>query len=230
MYRKPRGGGSQSILNLDSLMDILSCLVGVMLFLVIYTVLELGSTTYQVTVPVPLDRPEESRRVLVVANDGSIRLLDPERPLADLTAGLGSVPFAETLEYVQQINLSPPTDDHFRYELEYDEERGLLAGRDSALTVLVDALPDEPGDDLDRLGTDSDFEAVLSLYEPALIWLDFGVDGESLAVFRRARQIAEQRGFATRWGPLTLDFPVRFSLNDEAGGPAPRDLLSKPRR
>ena len=69
MYRKPRGGGSQSILNLDSLMDILSCLVGVMLFLVIYTVLELGSTTYQVSVPVPLDRPQEARRILVLAND-----------------------------------------------------------------------------------------------------------------------------------------------------------------
>ena len=48
MYRKPRGGGSQSILNLDSLMDILSCLVGVMLFLVIYTVLELGAGHGQV--------------------------------------------------------------------------------------------------------------------------------------------------------------------------------------
>ena len=230
MYRKPRGGGSQSILNLDSLMDILSCLVGVMLFLVIYTVLELGSTTFQVTVPVPLDRPDEARRLLVVANGGSIRLLDPARPVADLTASLGAVPFDETLEYVQQVNLSPPTDDHFRYELEYDEERGLLAGRDSAFTVAVDALPGEVGDELDRLGTDSEFEAVLSLYEPSQVWLEFGVDGESLAVFRRAREIAEQRGFATRWGPLSLDFPVRFSLNDEPDGPAPRDLLSKPRR
>ena len=45
-----------------------------------------------------------------------------------------------------------------------------------------------------------------------------------------ARQLAEERGFATRWGPLDLDFPVRFALNDQTEGPAPRDLLAKPRR
>ncbi len=122
MYRKLRSSGSQSILDLDSLMDILSCLVGVMLFLVIYTVLELGATAFQVTIPVPLDRPSESRRILVLANGGSVRVLDSFRPVADLTTGIDAVPFEQTLEFVRQVNMSPPTDAHFRYALEYDEE------------------------------------------------------------------------------------------------------------
>ena len=133
MYRKPRGGGSQSILNLDSLMDILSCLVGVMLFLVIYTVLELGSTTYQVAVPVPLDRPVEARRVLVLANGGTIRVLDPARPVAELTVGLSEIAFEDAPAHVRQVNSSPPTDAAFRYELGYDEEVALVVSPDSAL-------------------------------------------------------------------------------------------------
>jgi hypothetical protein len=230
MYRKPRGGGSQSILNLDSLMDILSCLVGVMLFLVIYTVLELGSTTYQVSVPVPLDRPQEARRILVLANDGTIRLLDTARPIAELTVGLNEVAFEDAPGHVRQVNSSPPTDAFFRYELGYDEERALLIAPDSALSITVSEIPGERGDGLAALGEGSEFEGLLGLYNPRQVWFEFGVDGASLDVFRRARQMAEERGFATRWGPLDLDFPVRFALNDQTEGPAPRDLLSKPRR
>ena len=92
MYRKVRTAESQSILNLDSLMDILSCLVGVMLFLVIYTVLQMSATSFQVTIPVPLDRPVESRRVLVLANAGTIRVLDPDQPVKDLATGEATCP------------------------------------------------------------------------------------------------------------------------------------------
>jgi len=230
MYRKPRDSGSQSILNLDSLMDILSCLVGVMLFLVIYTVLELGRTSFQVTIPVPLDRPVEARRILVLANGGSVRVLDSARPVADLTTGIDAVPFEQTLGFVTQVNLSPPTDAHFRYTLLYDEETGLLQGRDSAFAVVIDELPGEPGESLAELDDDSDYVRILEQYAPDDVWVEFGVDGPSLDAFRRARDLAEQRGFATRWAPLTLDFPIRFTLNDDSDGPGPRDLLSKPRR
>ena len=123
MYRKPIRR-SQTILDLDSLMDILSCLVGVMLFLVIYTVLEMSSTSFQVAVSVPVDRPVESRRLLVLASEGTLRILDPARPVNDLVSSLDIVPPEQTADYVRQINVSPPTDAYFRYRLEYDEEIG----------------------------------------------------------------------------------------------------------
>lgn len=230
MYRKARGDDSRSILNLDSLMDILSCLVGVMLFLMIYTVLELGSTTYQVAVPVPLDRPVTARRVLVLANNGTVRILDPARPIAELTVGFGEIEFEDAPAHVRQMNSSPPTDPWFRYELGYDEEVALLVAPDSALSITISEIPGEPGDGLAALEDGSDFAGWLALYNRREVWLEFGVDQVSLDVFRRARQLAEERGFATRWGPLELEFPVRFALNAQTDGPAPRDLLSKPRR
>jgi hypothetical protein len=229
MYRKKRRA-SEAVLDLDSLMDILSCLVGVMLFLVIYTVLEMTAASFQLTVSVPFDRPMPSRRLLVVANEGSVRVMDHTRPVSDLMAGMSLVPFEETAEYVAQINVSPPTDAHFRYRLEYDEETALLLGRDVAFAFTVDELPGEAGDPLLGPAEASEFLAHLEEYDPEQVWLEFGVDGQSLDVFRRARRLAEERGFDTRWGPLRLEFPVRFALNDETDGPGPRNLLSKPRR
>jgi hypothetical protein len=229
MYRKKRKE-STAVLDLDSLMDILSCLVGVMLFLVIYTVLEMTSTSFQVAVAVPFEQPAPSRRVLVVANGGSVRVLDHDPPVSDLLTGMSLVPFEETVDYVSQINVSPPTDAYFRYQLEYDEEAGLLLGRDVAFAVTVDELPGEQGDPLLGPEPTSEFLELLGAYDPDDVWLEFGVDGASLDVFRRARRLAEERGFETRWGPLSLEFPIRFALNEETDGPGPRTLQSKPRR
>jgi hypothetical protein len=71
--KRTRGSGG---LDLDSLMDILSCLVGVMLFLVIYTVLELGSVAYQAVVPLTRAAPTDARRVVVLCEAGTVRVLD----------------------------------------------------------------------------------------------------------------------------------------------------------
>ncbi len=96
--------------------------------------------------------------------------------------------------------------------------------------MVIAELPGEPGEALAQLDEESDYVRILEQYDSTEVWVEFGVDGATLDAFRRARDLAEERGFATRWAPLVLDFPVRFTLNDESDGPAPRDLLSKPRR
>lgn len=229
MYRRPRSSEGASILNLDSLMDILSCLVGVMLFLVIYTVLELGSTSYEVSVPTPRDRPVDSRRVLVVANGGTIRGLDSTQPLSDLVAGIRTVALEDIEDVVREANVSPPTDQHFQYRLDFDPEGSVLDPNVREFDVEVREIPGEVGDSLHQLDSGS-FDQLLESLDPRFVWIEFAVDPVSLDVFRRARDIAEERGFATRWGPLELDFPVRFDLAAGSDGPAPRGMLSKPQR
>lgn len=230
MYRKPKGSGSQSILNLDSLMDILSCLVGVMLFLVIYTVLELGSAAYEVSVPTARDQPFDSRRVLVVANGGTVRVLDPSRPTRDLLTGLDAIDLDEIPARVRETNVSPPTDEHFRYGLVFNEEAAVLDGRTREFLIEIDELPDEPGETPEQLDEASVYFAALDDLDPQLVWLEFAVDSVSIEVFRRARDHAEEHGFATRWEPLALEFPVTYVLTDSADGPEPRRIESKPRR
>lgn len=230
MYRKPRGSGGASILNLDSLMDILSCLVGVMLFLVIYTVLELGSTSFEVSVPTPRDRPFDSRRVFVVVNNETIRVMDSAQPVSDLLSFLGGAALDEIPGRVDEANLSPPTDSNFRYLLEFDRAAVAFDQQAREYRIHVEELEGEFGDRLEALSGTSTFEADLEEMDPNFVWLEFGVDSASVDLFRRARDIAEERGFATRWGPLDLDFPVSYSLNEDRDGPSPRNALSKPQR
>lgn len=230
MYRKPRGSESASILNLDSLMDILSCLVGVMLFLVIYTVLELGTTSFEVSVPTPRDRPFESQRMFVVVNDETVRIMHADQPVTDLLANMANADASEIAGRVRQANLSPPSDAHFSYRLDFDEESAIEDSSVREFDIHVDAIPGEIGDSLAQLNSGSEFEDYLSDLDSDLVWVEFGVDSASVEVFRRARDIAEGLGFATRWGPLDLTFPVTYSLSDDRNGPSPRGARSKPQR
>jgi hypothetical protein len=230
MYRKPRASESASILNLDSLMDILSCLVGVMLFLVIYTVLELGATSFEVSVPTPKDRPIDSRRILVVVNDKTVRVMDAAQPVSDLLNSVSGVSFERIPELVQQANMSPPTDAHFQYQLAFEEEATVFDALAREFNVNVSALAGEPGDSLHQLVGDSSYEVQLDSLDGSIIWLEFAVDSASVEVFRRARDLAEARGIATRWGPLDLNFPITYSLAEDRDGPSPRSTLSKPQR
>ncbi len=211
-------------------MDILSCLVGVMLFLVIYTVLELGSTSFEVSVPTPKDRPAGSERIVVIVNDHAVRLMDTGQPVLDLLANVAGVPLLEVPDRVRQANLSPPTDAHFSYRLDLLEEASVLDPTVREYDVIVDQLPGEVGDSMQHLDGSSRFEMTLSDLDPESNWIDFAVDSQSVDVFRRARDIAESLGFATRWGPLDLSFPTRYSLRDDPGGPSARNSRSKPQR
>jgi hypothetical protein len=230
MYRKARNSESASILNLDSLMDILSCLVGVMLFLVIYTVLELGSTTFEVSVPTPKDRPVESRRILVVVNNETVRIMDASQPVSDLIASLQGAALDEIADLVRQSNSSPPTDSYFEYQLAFDEEESVLAMTVRGFDIRVQELPGEPGDSLWMLDGGSSYEMALDSLDAEFVWLDFAVDSASVELFRKVRDLAEERGIATRWGPLDLAFPVTYSLSEDRDGPSPRSTLSKPQR
>lgn len=230
MYRKPRSSEGASILNLDSLMDILSCLVGVMLFLVIYTVLELGSTSFEVSVPTPRDRPIESRRVFVVVNDESVRMMNSSQPVSDLLTFMAGADVSELSERVAEANLSPPTDNYFRYRLDYDRDAVRVNEQVRDYDILVSELPGEVGERIGALDGESRFEAELDDLDSDFFWLEFAVDSASVDVFRRARDIAEAKGFATRWVPLDLTFPLSYSLTEDRDGPNARNALSKPLR
>jgi len=230
MSRRRRDRESDTLLNLDSLMDILSCLVGVMLFLVMYTVLELGSTSFEVTVPSPRDRPVDSRRVIVIASAGTVRVMDTGRPVSDLLTGAEAVEMQDVGAFVRQANLSPPTDSYFQYLLHFDEEAAVLQGRAQAYEVEIRELPGERGDSLSTPDAPSEYAALLDDLDPDDVWLEFFVDAASVGVFRRARGVAEERGFATRWSPLALDFPVTYDLAQDRDGPRPRGTYSKPQR
>lgn len=232
MYRKPRTQDRSGLLDLDSLMDILSCLVGVMLFLVIYTVLELGSAAYEAQVPVTRDAPSGAEPVLVLAEGGTLRPLDVRRPFNQLLSGLEIIRAADVPVFVEQANARPTVDPWFEYSLTYDQRFREFGDPLGTLAVEIDALEGAVGDSLHQLDEGSAFAGLLDDLDPQEHWLAFEVDPVSVDVFRRARDMAVGRGFTVTWSPKQIDFPFTHTL---AGG-SPTDLLrsrsvqSKPQR
>jgi len=232
MYRKPRHRGDADILDLDSLMDILSCLVGVMLFLVIYTVLELGSVTYEASIPVVRQAPPGSERVVVMVDQGMVRVLDARGPIEQLTSGFEIVRYEEVPAFVADVNARAPADWHFFYSLVFDNRISAFGNPIGAIDLLVEERPGVVGDSIHQIDSNSRFAAALGALDPAEVWLSFAVDTESVEVFRVAREFASARGFATRWDPVSVDFPVTHILAE--GGAeillTPRSTLTKPDR
>jgi len=230
MYRKLNSRREGSALDLDSLMDILSCLVGVMLFLVIYTVLELGSAAYQAEVVVSRERVPSSQRVMVVANQETVRILDVRGPLNQLLSGFEIVQsFAEVPVFVE-ANPRTPSDPYFDYSLTYQARS--TTDPLELLDLTIRERPGVVGDSIHQLGATSLFVEALGRLDPERVWLSFAVDAESGDIFRRAHEIAIGRGFATGFDQLELDFPlaVRLSRDELDDLLSPINSLDKPLR
>jgi hypothetical protein len=229
-YRKRKSSDASGILGLDSLMDILSCLVGVMLFLVIYSVLQLGSAAYQSEVVVSPEPTPGSQRVLVLCENGTVRVLDVRGPLNELLSGFEIVASVAEVPVFVEANPRAPTDQYFRYSLSYVPRSTTdLVGM---LDLRVEEQPGATGDRLDQLDDQSRFAGALRGLSPRDAWLTFAVDSTSVDVFRRAREMAITRGFATGFDMLTLTFPLTLplsqgSLRDLLGS---LSTLSKPQR
>lgn len=213
-------------------MDILSCLVGVMLFLVIYTVLELGSAAYEASVPVVRGPPPGAEPVVIVAEDHTVRPLDVRRPLNELLSGFEIVTSADVPVFVEQANARPTSDRYFEYSLSYDDRFRQFGDPLHTLALEIRERGGAVGDSLHQLDRTSTFAVLLRDLDPTEHWLAFEVDSSAVDVFRRARDMAIDDGFTVTWNPLRMEFPFMHMLT----GGSPTDLLrsrstlSKPER
>ena len=101
-------------------MDILSCLVGLMLFIVMYTVMQLSTTAYQSEVLVSCEPAPGSRRVVVLAADGAVRMLDTRVPLRELLSGFEIVQSVDEIQRLIAANPRAPEDRYFTFGLKYE--------------------------------------------------------------------------------------------------------------
>lgn len=211
-------------------MDILSCLVGVMLFLVIYTVLELGSAAYTAEVVVSPNRNPDSRRVVVLAEGGTVRVLDVRPALTELLSGFEIVQSVSEAELYVEASRAAPRDPHFEFSLQYEVRSTTdLLG---LLDLVIEERAAAAGDSLRRMDESSAYLAALEELDPSDAWLAFAVDDASVDVFRVARELAIERGFATGFDLLTLEFPLTLPLSDDGIEDllSPIGQLTKPQR
>ena len=230
MYRKLRKREGGNPLGLDSLMDILSCLVGLMLFIVMYTVLQLGSAAYQAEVLVSREAAPGSRRVVVLCADGVVRVLDAQAPLTELLSGFEIVQSVDEIQRFIQANPRAPEDRYFTFGLKYEFRP--TTDFYAMLDLEIGERPGAVGDSLHQLDANSRYATALRELSSDDAWLAFAVDSTSVDVFRRAREMAIAAGFATGFDLLSFDFPLSVALSEDGMSDllSPLNTLSKPMR
>ena len=101
-------------LDLDSLMDIMTCTVGLMLFIVIFAVLEAHGTRIKMFTPMVKDAPVEYERKLFLCQDGKIVLFD-FKPAKDNLLGNWKINYNNVPSIVRSANAKNIKDDFFSY-------------------------------------------------------------------------------------------------------------------
>lgn len=203
--------------NLDPLMDVLTCSVGVMLFVVIFAVMEARGVSIKMFTPILKAPPANSERKIFLCKDGMIKHFDWDSSARELLKGVERIDFDSVPSFVEKANKKDVNDGNFRYKLEYDEWGWPYQRRSiSIVTGPIEGVLGESAEDIKK--PLSKFSETLKLFDKSKVWITFLVDGKSLDIFRKAREKVLEAGFATGWDPANITFPDKECVAGCGGG------------
>ncbi|ACY13730.1 hypothetical protein [Haliangium ochraceum] len=217
MSRARRRPSLADELNLDPLLDILACSVGIMLVVVVLGLMQAQGTKATVFLPRAQPPPPDAHRVLVTCTGGRIRPLRYDAALDALATRAPT--YNNVPKLVKAANRRVLGDDFFDYRFELREWSEDWRVRNRAVDLIIEERADATGFDIDTLRADpAAFVAAIRGREERDIWVAFSVNKDSLEVFREARAVLAANGIATGWEPGALEFPLRETIL--GGGPA----------
>jgi hypothetical protein len=217
-------------INIDSLMDIMTCLFGIILFAIVIAVINARGVNVKMYMPMAASPPEKSIRKICICANGTVRVLDVSAALLKLGVNQAEITYESLPWYVAYANSKNISDDYFRYKLDYVESAD-STGRIRGLSFIVEERPGVKGDtvnDLEQLH--SKFDGALKTFDNKKHWVAFAVDKASVAVFKKAREHCIQKGFMTGWDPAIIQFPYKeplFDADTASGDVLPSPDLSK---
>lgn len=200
MYRRKKPKQTFA-LSLDSLMDILTCVVGVMLFVVIFAVMEAKNATVTLFTPMWREPAKDKTRKMFLLKNNQIRLFDYDSGWLQLKAEWNGAKSGKPSAHIEKINAKHINDHYFNYRLQLQWQQ---------LFIVVEPLPDITGDGVANLKqNDSNFQRLLNTWDNQKVWISFILDTTNLELFHEARKIALANGFSTGWDPVELKFPYK---------------------
>lgn len=209
MYRKSKNHRLSENINLDSLMDILTCAFGVMLFLVIFAVIEARGVNIKMVTPMAQEPPQDSERLIFLCDNGRIRYLGFDQSVIELIEILGKkqITFDNVPMLIKEANEKNITDGYFSYSLNHFEWSTIFERR-RIISVIIKERADISGETVDQLKKGpSQYATLLQQFDKNKAWIAFMVDDKSMEVFREARSIAIKDGFSVGWDPGSITFP-----------------------
>lgn len=218
MYRKKRNRANNNIINLDALMDILTCTVGIMIFVVVFTLLEAGGAVFEMNLPMLKDPPKHQERTEIVCTGGQIMPLHLDKAFDNSFGKIREymkITYNNLPEAIRKANNLKYEDDFFKYSFDYYEYPASYWVSQRFLYMIVDRKSDAIADNLDSLNSvKSKFYSHISTLNKDSSWVAFFVDDESIELYKKARAIFRNKGFNVGWDPVGHDFfPLKVNYS-----------------
>jgi hypothetical protein len=208
MRRRRRNVG----LSLDSFLDIVTNVVGVLILLAVVTVLSAGNVELSMGTPILHDPPEGTDRAMFECRKNRVLRVDEDEIHDAVTRLLDAQPggkFRSLDDLQRQLREHDVGNRLFRLE---------VSGGARGLVSTIKPRRATQGETIQQLkAASSGFRRALAKLSPRTHYLYFVVREDSFKVFREARRIAHAAGFSTGWDPLKRKEAITFSPHGKSG-------------
>lgn len=193
--------------SLVPLADMLTNTVGIVVFILIFTVLTAGGAV--VTKRLPMEHRAESAPVAFVCAGGRLTVPHTDEAFFDrFREPLGKRTRETLAAWNRAFNEHRVEDDDF-----------IVTGEaDDSSVVLVYSPRDGAGDTLDELsGASSRLHRTLGRYTPDQRFAYFVVADDSIDVFVKARELVTELGYSYGWMPIERGRPLKVGFSGSGG-------------
>jgi hypothetical protein len=207
--------------SLVPLADMLTNTVGIMVFILIFTVLTAGGVV--LVKRLPREHSTEAAPLYFVCTGGRLFHLNDDESISQFLKPLGQVTSFEAVDgWMRRFNARQVEGEFFvaKGEGEAIYSNDILT-RSVRLDLTVVFLPRDAAGETEKEieQHNSRFRQILRGYQPEARFVYFIVHPDSLDLFLKARSIAIQdMHFGYGWMPLRAGEPVRFALSRSSGG------------
>jgi hypothetical protein len=191
--------------SLVPLADMLTNTVGIVVFILIFTVLTAGGAV--VAKRLPMERASDKKALWFLCTKGRVLPMPADRAFVDK--------FVEPLlklklkDQIQMFNDRTLEDKYFTVKGEAD-------GFSFALTYNPKLSTGDTVDNIER--ANSALARTLAKYSSSKYFAYFYVADDSIDAFVKARLVTTQAGFGYGWAPAKHGQPIRLGLGSGGGG------------
>ena len=207
-----KGSGDTEI-NLDSFLDIMTCLVGVLVLIIILTGVD--ASQIKVLIPTPMEYSSDKRPHFLECRNNQLFMI----PLADIRTkadntlkSIAEEAAGDPEKLLSTLSQTTVKIEHYEVDLTY-----LLLGQ-----LAIVPIPDSSGyplEDYRSEGPNDWFGRVLSTLNKEEEMLTFLVRDDSFRVFKIARALAWIDNVEVTYELLGVDEPIKFGLMGERSRP-----------
>jgi hypothetical protein len=206
---------NQSILGLDSLMDVVTNIIGALFFVIIYAVLT--SFDLQGKINTPIFVTSDTKPIIAECRNNTLFFPEEDKMLDETVEFLkrlidkGVEDWQKVAEALNQTDIK---NKFYHLRMDMVREEGRLVP-----VIIFKPIKEARGEDeLEITKETSSFQQALSRLNPQNQHIFFYVREESISIFHLARNLATQRGFKVGWEPFKSNQNFSVILGDVKSG------------